>query len=311
MKLSIVVPCYNEEEALLLTNRALLSLFSDLLAKGLIESDSEIIYVDDGSQDRTWDMIEALQQGSEYVGGLKLSRNVGHQSALLAGLFSAEGDAVVSIDADLQDDISVIEKMIIDYKNGSEIVYGLRKDRRHDTFFKRSSAHYFYQLMAYFGTPYKHNHADFRLMSRRAIESLKGFKESNLYLRGIIPLIGLKHSFVEYSRKKRNAGTTKYTLGKMISLAIEGITSFSTKPLRIITVIGLSIFMVSLVFTLWAFWTKFYTGSAIPGWASTVLPIYFFGGVQLFCIGILGEYVGKIYQEVKARPRYIVEKKIE
>jgi len=310
MKLSIVVPCYNEEEALLLTHQVLVSLFADLVAKNLIEPEGEIIYVDDGSVDRTWEIIERLQGGSDLVSGLKLSRNVGHQRALLAGLFNASGDAVISIDADLQDDVTVIEQMIIDYHSGSEIVYGIRAGRPHDTFFKRASARYFYQLMGFLGAPSKHNHADFRLMSQRAIESLKSFKEANIYLRGMVPLIGLKHSFVEYKRSQRNAGTTKYTLGKMISLALEGITSFSTKPLRIITVIGLSVFIVSLILTLWVLWIKFQAGSAMPGWASTALPIYFLGGIQLFCIGILGEYIGKIYQEVKARPRYIVEKKI-
>jgi len=310
MKLSIVVPCYNEEEALLLTHQVLVSLFADLVAKNLIEPEGEIIYVDDGSVDRTWEIIERLQGGSDLVSGLKLSRNVGHQRALLAGLFNASGDAVISIDADLQDDVTVIEQMIIDYHSGSEIVYGIRAGRPHDTFFKRASARYFYQLMGFLGAPSKHNHADFRLMSQRAIESLKSFKEANIYLRGMVPLIGLKHSFVEYKRSQRNAGTTKYTLGKMISLALEGITSFSTKPLRIITVIGLSVFIVSLILTLWVLWIKFQAGNAMPGWASTALPIYFLGGIQLFCIGILGEYIGKIYQEVKARPRYIVEKKI-
>ncbi len=310
MKLAVVVPCYNEEDVLPSSHQTLVSLLIKLCDKGLIHKNSHILYVDDGSIDNTWALIEGFCSNSTPAKGLKLSRNVGHQNALLAGLEAAEGEAIVSIDADLQDDPNAIEDMLLEFNTGSDIVYGIRKDRSRDTLFKRISARYFYKFMAALGATKGHNHADFRLMSRRAIDALSNFEEINLYLRGIVPLIGFRHSYVEYERQERQAGTTKYSLAKMLSLGLEGITSFSIKPLRIITAIGLCISLASVFLTIWALYVKFHNSNAVPGWASTVLPIYFIGGVQLFSIGVIGEYVGKIYQEVKARPRYIIEKKI-
>lgn len=307
MKLGIVIPCYNEEEVLPETCRRIIALIDRLVAVGKIADDSQVFFVDDGSKDRTWALIEALASSSRRVVGIKLSRNRGHQNALIAGLFNAEGDALVSVDADLQDDLDAIEKMIERFRAGVEIVYGVRKRRETDTAFKRATAEGFYRLIAALGAESVHNHADYRLMSRRAVECLKQYAEVNLFLRGIVPLIGFKSEVVYYDRVSRFAGESKYPLKKMVSLALDAITSFSVVPLRLITLAGSIIFVVSMMITLWALWVRLFTTAAVPGWTSVVLPMYFLGGIQILCIGILGEYLGKTYVEVKARPRYFIE----
>ena len=308
MKLSIVTPCYNEEEVLEDSAQRLIHLLSDLTNKGKVTADSRIYFVDDGSVDKTWQKIEKLVSQFPNISGIKLSRNRGHQNALLAGLVSADGDIVLSIDADLQDDTTVIERMIDDHMLGAEIVFGVRKKRDTDSLFKRSTAGFFYWLLDFMKVKIIRDHADFRLMSRKAIEGLKQFSEVNLFLRGLVPLIGYQSSVVYYDRQKRLAGETKYPLRKMLGLALNGITSFSVAPLRVITMLGFIIFGVTLAISLWILWARFFSTSVVPGWASTVLPMYFLGGIQLLCIGVIGEYLGKVYQEVKARPRYIIEK---
>lgn len=310
MKLGIVIPCYNEEEVLPETARRLLDLLSDLISADQIDAESKIFFVDDGSSDNTWSLIETLSQQHANIAGIKLARNCGHQNALLAGLYTAEGDALVSIDADLQDDISVIKTMVKDFHNGVDIIYGVRKHRDSDTFLKRATAQTFYRLMRLLGAQSIYNHADYRLMSRRAVEELKQFKEVNLFLRGIVPLIGFKSSIAYYDRTERFAGESKYPLKKMIGLALDAITSFSVVPLRLITLVGFLMFIGTIMIMFWVFYVRFFTTQAVPGWASTVLPIYFISGIQILCIGIIGEYLGKIYSEVKERPRYIIEKQI-
>ena len=306
--LALVVPCYNEEEVLPTTKEELVKLLLLLIDKGYITKKSFICFVDDGSQDRTWELIEEYSQ-DEYIKGLKLSRNYGHQNALLAGLFYAEGlsDAAVSLDADLQDDISVVEQMCQKYQEGCEIVYGVRKRRDTDTAFKRISAEGFYKVMRWMGVDIIENHADFRLMSKRALGWLKEFEEVNLFLRGIIPLIGLKSDIVYYDRKERLAGESKYPLKKMLAFAWDGITSFSVAPLRFITFLGLGTLLVSLLLSVWALGAKL-SGTAVSGWTSMMLIVLFLGGVQMLSIGIIGEYIGKIYKETKRRPRFFVEK---
>jgi glycosyltransferase involved in cell wall biosynthesis len=307
-RLAIVIPCYNEEEVLPETAKRMTTLIGRLHSLGKISADSRIVFVDDGSRDHTWPLIEQLAAENRYVSGIKLSRNRGHQNALMAGLFTAEGDALVSIDADLQDDIDAIEQMMDRYLSGVEVVYGVRKRRETDTVFKRLTAEGFYRGIRMLGAESVYNHADYRLMSRRAIEALKQFREVNLYLRGIVPLLGFRSEIVYYDRANRFAGESKYPLRKMIGLALDAVTSFSVVPLRIITFTGFAIFLGSLGVTLWALWVRLFTDDAVPGWASVVLPMYFLGGIQIFCIGMLGEYLGKTYAEVKARPRYVIEK---
>jgi glycosyltransferase involved in cell wall biosynthesis len=268
------------------------------------------VFVDDGSSDRTWELIEELASTDARVGGIKLSRNRGHQNALLAGLYTCEADVLLSVDADLQDDIQVIPEMIGAYVRGAQVVYGVRNDRSSDGFFKRASAQGFYRLIKALGAESIYNHADFRLLSRRAVEALKGFREVNLFLRGMVPLIGFKSAIVYYTRSERFAGESKYPLRKMLALALDAVTSFSVAPLRLITGIGFLVFVLSILMGLWTIWVKLFTDHAVPGWASTMLPIYFLGGIQILCIGILGEYLGKVYQETKGRPRYIIEKHV-
>jgi glycosyltransferase involved in cell wall biosynthesis len=306
--LGIVVPCYNEEEVLPETASRLLALLADMVSANRIAAQSKIFFVDDGSTDRTWPIIEELSQQHSNIAGIKLARNCGHQHALLAGLYTAEGDALVSIDADLQDDISVIERMVEDFRGGAHIVYGVRRRRDSDSSWKRATAHAFYRMMNLLGAESIYNHADYRLMSRRAIEELKEFKEVNLFLRGIVPLIGFKSTIVYYDRTKRLAGESKYPFRRMAALALDAITSFSVVPLRLITLIGFVVFLLTILVSFWVLYVRFLTADAIPGWASTVLPIYFVSGIQILCIGIIGEYLGKIYTEVKERPRYIIEK---
>ncbi len=305
--LAIVVPCYNEEQVLPETSRRMSGLIRELIAEGKVSRASAVYFVDDGSKDRTWLLIEQFAAEDRHVKGIKLSRNRGHQNALLAGLFTADGDAVVSIDADLQDDIGAIREMVERFRAGTEIVYGVRRRRQTDSRFKRLTANLFYRLMRALGADSIHNHADYRLMSRRAVDSLKQYREVNLYLRGIIPLLGFRSEIVYYDRAKRFAGESKYPLRKMIALALEAITSFSVVPLRVISLLGFAVFMGSMAVSAWVLWVRFFSVDAVPGWASVVLPMYFLGGVQILCIGVIGEYLGKLYAEVKARPRFLIE----
>lgn len=304
--LDLVVPCYNEEDALPETHRQLSALLDSMRAAQQISTGSRIYYVDDGSRDRTWELIDGLAQADSRVVGLRLSRNFGHQAAVLAGLFSATGDAVVSIDADLQDDIVAIPQMVEKFRAGCHIVYGVRQGRDTDTFFKRRTALLYYRVLRAFGVNIVHNHADYRLMSRRAIQALQDFREVNLFLRGIVPLIGFRSGSVFYDRKARMAGESKYNLTKMLRLAIEGITSLSAVPLRFVSMMGLAVFLLSVGMAGWVLWIRLFTDRAVPGWASSVIPIYFLGGIQLLCLGVIGEYVAKGYMEAKRRPRFFI-----
>jgi glycosyltransferase involved in cell wall biosynthesis len=308
---AIVIPCFNEEPVLEVTLRQLHSIRDELVTKRRIAPDSFFYLIDDGSTDKTWQLIEKFHSENNLVKGLKLTRNAGHQRALLAGMLTIKDkvDCIISADADLQDDLSAIEKMIGQYSSGSDIVYGVRKNRETDSLFKKMSALAFYKLMSLMGVDIVYNHADYRLISSRALEALAQFNEVNLFLRGIIPLLGFKTSQVYYDRQARAAGVSKYNLKKMLAFALDGITSFSIVPLRIITVLGLLFSILSLCLGLWVF-TAYLFDMTIPGWTSTVLPIYVIGGVQLLSIGLIGEYLGKIYSEVKARPRYIVEREL-
>lgn len=308
MRLSLVIPCYNEQEALPITAARLETLLGDLIARGKIAADSNVWLVDDGSKDATWATIESLAQRSDLFVGLKLSRNRGHQNALLAGLLSADGEAVISIDADLQDDLGVIEKMVDAYAAGYEVVYGVRKGRDTDTWFKRWTALRYYGLLSALGVDIVPNHADFRLLGRNALNALGLHTEVNLFLRGIIPQLGYRATSIHYDRSERVAGESKYPLRKMIRLALDGITSFSPVPLRLIAGLGVIVCVFSLAMVLWVLSVRLFTDRALPGWASTTVPIYLLGGVQLLCIGILGEYVAKIYSETKARPRFLIER---
>lgn len=309
-QISIVIPCFNEEAVLPETIRRLDALLQKLGDAGKVDTErSGVYFVDDGSRDGTWRVIEEASASNLRVHGIKLSRNCGHQVALLAGLQSAPGDAVISIDADLQDDVGAIEAMVDRFNEGDDIVYGVRNDRQSDTVFKRSTAVAYYKLLDWMGVKVVFNHADYRLMSRRAVESLRRYPEANLFLRGIVPTLGFRSSIVEYRRAERFAGESKYPLSKMLSLAFDGITSFSAFPLHLITLIGTGVFAISALLGMWALWARLF-GDSFPGWASTVIPIYFLGGIQLFCIGVIGEYLSKIYLEVKARPRYFIDKTV-
>jgi polyisoprenyl-phosphate glycosyltransferase len=306
--IAIVLPCYNEEDILLKTDEKIGHLVQQLILQNLISSESIIAYVDDGSADNTWKLITGIVKNDQHRVGIKLSRNFGHQSALLSGIANVyqKADCVITIDVDLQDDITVIEEMVLKFISGFEIVYGVRKKRASDSFFKRTSAKAFYNFMNYMGAGIIENHADFRLASRRVCENLFTFGEVNLFLRGIFTLIGFNSTLVYYDRKEREAGITKYPLKKMISFAIEGITSFSVRPLRLVSLTGVFIFIISIILACYSFLSYFYFGT-VPGWTSITLPIYFLGGIQVLSIGIIGEYLGKIYQEIKSRPRFIVE----
>lgn len=307
MMLSLVVPCYNEEAVLPEAISRLTRLLEHLVENNLVDAGSHVIFVDDGSRDRTWQIIQDASANSQAVQGIKLSRNRGHQNALLAGLLDAKGDVAISVDADLQDDLGAIEKMILAHRQGSDIVFGVRKSRDADTFFKRFTAEGYYRLLERFGVEVVFNHADYRLMSRRAIEALREFNEVNLFLRGIIPQLGFPSSIVYYDRAERFAGESKYPLGKMLALAWQGITSFSTVPLRMITALGFLISFASFGITLWALFIRLFSDQAVPGWTSTVVPIYLLGGIQLLCIGIIGEYLAKTYMETKRRPHFFIE----
>jgi glycosyltransferase involved in cell wall biosynthesis len=306
--LNLVIPCFNEEEVLPETTRRLLTLLDSLVVDGKVDASSTITFVDDGSHDRTWELIEASHTADARVHGLKLSRNHGHQNALLAGLLNVDGDVLISLDADLQDDLTAIPRMMDEYRNGAEIVFGVRRRRDSDSFFKRFSARSYYRLLRRFGVNVLQDHADFRLMSRRAIEELRGFREVNLFLRGIIPLLGFRTAIVEYDRHARFAGESKYPLTKMIMLASDGIASFSTKPLQWSAYVGGALALASLACGSWALSIRLFTDRSLPGWASTVIPMYFLGGLQLLFLGVIGGYIAKIYAETKQRPRFIVEK---
>jgi glycosyltransferase involved in cell wall biosynthesis len=304
--LSVVVPCYNEEEVLPQTAAQLQDLIEDMVREGRIGPDSHAIFVDDGSRDRTWTLIEELHRRSARVRGLKLSRNRGHQNALLAGLLSATGDIVVSVDADLQDDLAVMGDMVDAYVGGADVVLGTRRDRNSDTAFKRMTAQAYYRFLRWMGVEIVYNHADYRLLSRRAVEALREYGEANLFLRALVVQLGFRTAIVAYDRRTRAAGQSKYPLRQMLSLGLGGITAFSTMPLRYITVLGFLISLFAFLLGGWALLAAF-SGRAVPGWTSTVVPIYLICGVQLTCLGIIGEYIGRIYHETKRRPRYIVE----
>lgn len=305
--LTVVIPCYNETEVLPETNKRMSELLNRLIATNKVAAGSQVLYVDDGSKDNTWELIKSFNAQSSSVTGIKLSANRGHQTALMAGLFAATGDVVISVDADLQDDLSAIEQMLDAHRAGNEIVFGVRKLRSADTAFKRSSAQTYYRLLALLGVKVVFNHADYRLLGRRALDALKQYSEVNLFLRGIVPLLGFKSTTVFYDRAERFAGESKYPLRKMLVLAFDGITSFTAFPLRLIGMMGLLVSFVSAVMIVWVLWVKLFTTQALPGWASSVIPIYFLGGIQLLSIGVLGEYVAKIYSETKRRPRYFIE----
>ena len=306
--LYLVIPCYNEEEMLPITSEVLLNKREELIRLGKISPKSRILFVNDGSKDATWDIIRGLHEQNPAFSGLNLSRNRGHQNALLAGLMYAKDhcDISISMDADLQDDPNAINGMIERYEEGCDIVYGVRDDRKEDTFFKRKSAEMFYRLMTLLGTEVRENSADFRLISKRALEALSEFREVNLFLRGMIPLLGFKEGIVKYKRGSRAAGESKYPLRKMLAFSFEGITSFSIVPIRMITYLGVLIFLISLLFLIWGVVQKF-RGLTVQGWSSLITSVWAIGGLILLAIGVVGEYIGKIYLEVKARPRYIIE----
>ena len=310
--LYMVIPCYNEEEVLPETSKQLKKKLDYLISLNKIDKESRIIFVDDGSKDKTWEIIEKLHGENLIWSGIKLSRNRGHQNALLAGLMSSKerADMMISMDADLQDDVDVIEAMVDKYHAGNDIVYGVRSSRESDTVFKRSTAQGFYKLMNGMGAETVYNHADFRLMSRRAVEGLAEFGEVNLFLRGIVPMIGYPSDKVYYERKERMAGESKYPFKKMVSFAMEGITSLSTKPLQKITMLGVTIFLVSIIILIYCL-ARYFTGHTITGWTTLALSVWAIGGLILLSLGIIGEYIGKIYLESKARPRYIIEKDLE
>ncbi|MBR6336332.1 MAG: glycosyltransferase family 2 protein [Ruminococcus sp.] len=310
--LYIVVPCYNEEEMLPITAQALLRKLDSLIGQGRISRDSRIMFIDDGSKDKTWELIEKLGAAAPAFVGIKLTRNRGHQNALLAGLITAKDrcDITISMDADLQDDVDAIDRFLDEYEKGAEIVYGVRSSRETDTAFKRGTARAYYRTLEHMGVEITYDHADYRLMSREALEGLAQFKEVNLFLRGLVPMVGFKTATVKYERHEREKGESKYPLKKMISFAIEGITSLSVKPIRFITFLGIFVFLVSIILLI-RFFIIWCMGKAVAGWSTIVISIWAIGGLQLLAIGIIGEYIGKIYLEAKQRPRYIIERDLE
>ncbi len=310
--LAVVVPCYNEQDTLPETTFRLQHLLDEMAVRGEIAADSRIWYVDDGSRDGTWSLIdEAAAAPGSRVCGIKLSRNRGHQIALLAGLMTADGDVLISVDADLQDDLGVIPKMIDAWREGSDIVYGVRNARDTDALFKRWTAEAFYRLLGRLGVEIVFNHADYRLMSRRTIEALRRFQETNVFLRGLIPQLGFRSSVIEYARAQRFAGESKYPLRTMLSLAWQGVTSFSAAPLRAITALGMLVSLLSLVMGVWALGVRLLSDAAVPGWASIVIPMFFISGVQLLSLGIIGEYLAKVFIETKRRPLYFIERTLK
>lgn len=308
MKLYVVMPCYNEEAVLPETSKRMKKKMHQLIEEGKISSKSRVLFIDDGSKDKTWHLIETLHQEDCIFSGVKLSRNRGHQNALLAGLTVASeyADAVISMDADLQDDINAVDKMIDRYKSGCDVVYGVRSKRDTDTFFKRFTAEGFYKLLEKLGGEIVYNHADYRLMSNRALKSLLEYKEVNLFLRGIVPMVGFQSDIVEYERSERYAGESKYPLKKMLAFAFEGITSLSIKPIRMIFNLGIFIGIIGVVGLIYSL-IQYISGSTVSGWTSTIMSIWLLGGLQLIAIGVIGEYIGKVYLETKERPRFIIE----
>ena len=306
--LYLVIPCYNEEEVLPETSKRLTAKLGAMIEMSLISEDSKIVFVNDGSKDRTWQLIRQYHEENPMIQGINLSRNKGHQSALLAGLMTVKEycDMAISMDADLQDDVDAIDQFVEKYYEGCEVVYGVRSERKTDSFFKRASAQSFYKLMLHMGVEIVYNHADFRLMSRRALDEMEGFKEVNLFLRGIVPLIGFQSGVVTYERHERFAGESKYPLKKMLNFAFDGITSFSVKPIRMVTTLGIIIFAISILMLIY-FLITWCIGWTVPGWTSIVVSVWAIGGLQLLAIGIIGEYIGKIYMETKARPKFIVQ----
>lgn len=307
--LYILAPCYNEAEVLPLTSKIFLDKLNSLITEGKISENSRVAFVDDGSKDETWNIIESLHELDPKFIGVKLSRNRGHQNALLGGMSTVADDCdmIVTIDADAQDDVNAIDKMVDDFNSGIEIVYGVRASRETDTFFKRTTAQGFYKFMTIMGVETVYNHADFRLMSSRAVKALLDFKEVNLFLRGMVPLVGFKSSTVAYDRAPRLAGESKYPLKKMLTFAFDGITSFSIRPIRFITALGGITLILSVLFAIYAL-ISYFVHNTVPGWTSTVLSIWFFGSLQLIATGVVGEYIGKIYLEAKGRPRFFIEK---
>ena len=306
--LYLAIPCYNEEEVLRDSAGKLLKKYETMMAEHKITFDSKIVFIDDGSKDKTWQIIEELHRENPIFQGIKLSRNRGHQNALLCGLMTLKdrADAVISIDADLQDDINTFDEMVAKFEDGCDVVYGVRSKRETDTFFKRFTAEAFYKILNHMGAKVIFNHADFRLMSKRALQAFSLYRETNIFLRGMVPLIGYKSAIVKYERAERLAGESKYPMKKMLSLAWEGVTSLSIKPIRMITWLGLFIFVVSLIMIVYSL-VSFFMGVAVSGWASTLASIWALGGLQLLAIGVIGEYLGKIYLETKRRPRFIIE----
>ena len=311
-KLYLAIPCYNEEEVLRDSAGKLLNKYNSLMEQNKITPDSKIVFIDDGSKDRTWEIIKELHEKNPVYQGIKLSRNRGHQNALLCGLMTLKdkADAVISIDADLQDDINAFDAMLEKYEAGCDVVYGVRSKRETDTFFKRFTAEAFYKILNKMGAKVIFNHADFRLMSKRALAAFSQYKETNIFLRGMVPLVGYKSDVVTYERFERLAGESKYPLKKMLALAWEGITSLSIQPIRMITWLGAIIFIISIIMIIYSL-ISLIAGTAVSGWASTLCSIWALGGLQLLAIGIIGEYIGKIYLEAKRRPRFIVEEFIE
>ena len=307
-KLYLAIPCYNEEEVLRDSAEKLLNKYSTMMAEGKISADSRIVFIDDGSKDRTWEIISELHTENPIFQGIKLSRNRGHQNALLCGLMTLKdkADAVISIDADLQDDINTFDEMVAKYEDGCDVVYGVRSKRETDTFFKRFTAEGFYKILNHMGAKVIFNHADFRLMSKRALNAFSLYKETNIFLRGMVPMIGFKSDIVTYERSERLAGESKYPLKKMLSFAFDGITSFSISPIRMISAFGAIVCVFAFVMAIYALVQKI-IGHTGAGWASLMVSIWFIGGVQLLSVGLIGEYIGKLYKEVKRRPRYIIE----
>ena len=310
MRIDIVVPCYNEEQVLPGTARSLLDLLGSLTGAGTISAPSRVLFVDDGSTDGTWRLIRTLAAADPRVAGIKLSRNRGHQTALLAGLQACDADAAISIDADLQDDIGAIPGMLEQFRDGCDIVFGIRQERGSDSLFKRMSAGAYYRLMRRLGVDLVEQHGDFRLLSRRALDCLREYREVNLFLRGLVPQLGFRCGKVFYDRSARLAGVSKYSLRRMLALALDGVTSFSAAPLRLAAALGALAFLASLGMAGWVLWIRLFTASAVPGWASTVIPMYFLGGIQLLSIGIVGEYLARVYLEVKQRPKYFIESSV-
>ena len=310
--LYIVIPCYNEEEVINETTRQLKEKINTMIDEKIISKKSKVMYVNDGSKDKTWSIIKKINEDDSLFTGINLSKNRGHQNALLAGLMTAKekADIVISMDADLQDDINVIDKMIEKYKEGNDIVYGVRSSRKKDSFFKRFTAESYYKFMKFLGVDCIYNHADYRLTTKRVLNELEKYKEVNLFLRGIFPTLGFNYDIVYYERKERFAGSTKYPLKKMLNFAWEGITSFSVKPLRLICTLGFIILFTSIVIILYSIYRKL-TGNTVSGWTFLSISIWFIGGLQMISIGIIGEYIGKIYNETKARPRFIISENLD